>query len=149
MTNWQVGDWVILIGAISTMATSIIAAIKSNRANIVGHENKDKIENLQTQSNQIKVNTDGNIAEMKEKVLHAERVNEHLLEVVTCLVDQLPEGSLMKAKREVEKLKSEIGYRRSSDFHSNFSRDNLAANGEKSREVTLSKEITIEGKEGS
>jgi len=118
-------EWILILGALTTMATSIIAAIKSNRANIVGHENKDKLESLQGQSETIKQNTDGNISEMKEKVLHAERVNEHLLEVVTCLVDQLPEGSLMKAKREVEKLKAEIGYRRSSDFHSNFSRENL------------------------
>jgi hypothetical protein len=125
MDNFTAQDWLLLIGGITSLITSTIAAFKSNRSAQVGHTNEKKLEELQGKTDTIQNHTDGAITEYKEKLLHADRVNEHLLEVVTCLVDQLPEGSLMKAKREVEKLKSEIGYRRSSDFHSNFSRENL------------------------
>jgi hypothetical protein len=137
MTEFSAAEWISIITAVGTVITGIIAAIKATNASRVATKNQDRLEGLVTDSSEIKAraftiesNTNGNITDLRLEIRKAKQINEHLLEVITCLVDQLPPGSLMRAMKEIDKLRAEIGLRRVGDLHfeSDFSKSNLEDN---------------------
>ena len=159
MANWAAHDWILIIGAIGTLITSIIAALKAGRAeaqstksNIKLDENKmlwaHELTSIRDKTDTIQEQTNGNVAELRAKIRAANEINNHLLEVITALIDQLPEGSLLKAKKELDELKSQIGYRRAGDagLVSNFSQENLSHSSELKDPATRQKEKNGEEK---
>ena len=73
MANWAAHDWILIIGAIGTLITSIIAALKAGRAeaqstksNIKLDENKllwaHELTTIRDKTDTIQEQTNGNVA---------------------------------------------------------------------------------------
>jgi hypothetical protein len=137
--NYSAQDIVLILGALTTMIATIIGAIYSKRSSHSSEAARSEAstanQKVETKStiitdrlDTIEAQTNGNISELRVKLRASNDTNNHLIDVITCLVDMLPTGSLTKARQELEKLKASIGYRRSTDAlttDADFSRKNL------------------------
>ena len=113
--GFTASEWVMIIGAVSTLITSAIAAWNTRNTKRIAVANTQKLNNIEGKTDEVKDLANGNLSELREEHRVALAKLEYMNHIIAGLVDKLPPGELEKVKRDLES----IGRRRKDDFHNN------------------------------
>lgn len=135
--EWGPQGWVLIIGAIFVGITNVISAYFANRAKIVATEVRDKQEIVRQKAEQVEKKadlvaskaednsrkidrvhelTDGNLSRVQDELSLEKKKNSFLEKLIIEITAECPQGTLDKAKRNIEVKEAKIGKRRRSDL---------------------------------
>lgn len=109
---YSASEIVMIIGAITTLITSAIAAWNTRHTKKIAESNTNRLESIKDTTQEVRDLADGNLSELREEHRVALAKLEYMNQVITGLVDKLPPGELAKVKANLEI----IGKRRKDDM---------------------------------
>lgn len=112
---YSASEVVMIIGAITTLITSAIAAWNTRHTKRIAESNTTRLESIKDTTQEVRDLADGNLSELREEHRVALAKLEYMNQIVTGLTDKLPPGVLEEVKKNLEV----IGKRRKEDlpFH--------------------------------
>lgn len=109
---YSASEVVMIIGAISTLLTSAIAAWNTRNTKHIAQSNSIQLDDIKDTTKEVRDLANGNLSEVREELRVALAKLEYMNHIVSGLTDKLPPGVLEEVKHNLES----IGRRRKDDI---------------------------------